>query len=55
MLSAAALASGFVGWLVGSAGCRGTVRVTAQNVAPADGIAFAPLHVGFGNGSFRCR
>ncbi len=32
----------------------GTVRltVTVQNLAPANGIAFAPLHVGFGAGSF---
>ncbi|MBP8145078.1 spondin domain-containing protein [Pseudorhodoferax sp.] len=31
-----------------------TVRltVTVQNLAPANGIAFAPLHVGFGAGSF---
>lgn len=28
------------------------VIVTVQNLAPANGIAFAPLHVGFGNGSF---
>ena len=25
-----------------------TVRVNVQNLAPANGIAFAPLHVGFG-------
>lgn len=31
-----------------------TVRltVTVQNLAPANGIAFAPLHVGFGAGNF---
>lgn len=31
-----------------------TVRltVTVQNLAPANGIAFAPLHVGFGAGAF---
>lgn len=28
------------------------VNVTIENLAPASGIAFAPLHVGFGNGSF---
>lgn len=28
------------------------VTVTVENLAPASGIAFAPLHVGFGNGSF---
>jgi hypothetical protein len=54
MLSAAALASTLAllgGWSAAQAAVV-TVRVTAQNVAPADGIAFAPLHVGFGNGSF---
>jgi PEP-CTERM motif len=29
-----------------------TLRITAQNLAPANGVAFAPLHVGVGNGSF---
>lgn len=28
------------------------VTVTAQNLAPANSISFAPLHVGFNNGSF---
>ena len=28
------------------------VRVTAQNLVPATGISFAPLRVGFNNGSF---
>ena len=28
------------------------LRVTVQNLAPASGIAFAPLHVGFGQGLF---
>ena len=28
------------------------VTVTAQNLAPASGIAFAPLHLGFHSGSF---
>jgi hypothetical protein len=28
------------------------VTVTVQNLAPANGIAFAPLHVGFHSGSF---
>lgn len=28
------------------------VTVKVENLAPANGIAFAPLHVGFGNGSF---
>jgi PEP-CTERM motif len=28
------------------------VTVKVENLAPASGIAFAPLHVGFGNGSF---
>jgi hypothetical protein len=28
------------------------VRVTVENLAPASGIAFAPLRVGFNNGSF---
>ncbi len=28
------------------------LRVTVENVAPADGVAFAPLHFGVGNGSF---
>jgi PEP-CTERM motif len=28
------------------------VTVTVQNLAPASGIAFAPLHIGFHNGSF---
>ena len=28
------------------------VKVTAENLVAADGIGFAPLHVGFGNGSF---
>jgi hypothetical protein len=29
-----------------------TVTITVQNLAPAGGIAFAPLHFGFNNGSF---
>ena len=29
-----------------------TLRVTVQNLAPANGVAFAPLHVGFGQGLF---
>jgi hypothetical protein len=29
-----------------------TLSVNVQNVAPANGIAFAPLHVGFGQGIF---
>ena len=29
-----------------------TVRVSFTNIAPANGIAFAPLHVGFGSGLF---
>ena len=29
-----------------------TLRVNVQNLAPANGIAFAPLHVGFGQGLF---
>lgn len=28
------------------------VTVQVENLAPANGIAFAPLHVGFGNGTF---
>ncbi len=28
------------------------VTVTVQNLAPVNGISFAPLHVGFNNGSF---
>lgn len=28
------------------------VKVTAENLVAANGIAFAPLHVGFGSGSF---
>jgi hypothetical protein len=28
------------------------VRVTVENLAPADDISFAPLRVGFGNGTF---
>lgn len=28
------------------------LRVTVQNLAPASGVAFAPLHVGFGQGLF---
>ncbi len=28
------------------------VTVTVQNLAPAQGVAFAPLHFGFGNGTF---
>lgn len=28
------------------------VTVKVENLAPASGIAFAPLHLGFGNGSF---
>jgi hypothetical protein len=28
------------------------VTVRVENLAPSNGIAFAPLHVGFGNGSF---
>jgi PEP-CTERM motif len=28
------------------------VTITVQNLAPANGIAFAPLHFGFNNGSF---
>lgn len=54
MLSGAALASTLAllgSWSAAQAAVV-TVRVTAQNVAPAAGIAFAPLHVGFGNGSF---
>jgi hypothetical protein len=53
LLTRAALATACVlgGWSAAQAAVV-TVRVTAQNVAPADGIAFAPLHVGFGNGSF---
>ncbi len=29
-----------------------SVTVTIENLAPAEGIAFAPLHVGFANGTF---
>lgn len=29
-----------------------SLRVTVQNLAPANGVAFAPLHVGFGQGLF---
>ena len=29
-----------------------TLSVNVQNLAPANGIAFAPLHVGFGQGIF---
>ncbi len=29
-----------------------SLRVTVQNMAPANGVAFAPLHVGFGQGVF---
>lgn len=29
-----------------------TVRVSFSNLAPASGIAFAPLHIGFGQGTF---
>jgi hypothetical protein len=28
------------------------VKVTVQSLVPANGISFAPMHVGFGNGSF---
>ncbi len=28
------------------------LTVTVENLAPASGVAFAPLHVGFGSGSF---
>jgi hypothetical protein len=28
------------------------IRVTAQNLAPANSVAFAPLRIGFGNGTF---
>ncbi len=53
MLASAGLAAACVlgSWSAAQAAVV-TVRVTAQNVAPANGIAFAPLHVGFGNGSF---
>ena len=29
-----------------------SLRVTVENLAPANGVAFAPLHVGFGQGIF---
>lgn len=29
-----------------------SLRVTVENLAPANGVAFAPLHVGFGQGLF---
>jgi hypothetical protein len=43
------------GLFLGVQGAHGAVvslRVTVQNLAPANGIAFAPLHVGFGQGLF---
>ena len=52
-LSRAALAA--VGLLLSLQSAQAAVvslRVTVENLAPANGVAFAPLHVGFGQGIF---
>lgn len=48
-----ALAAASAAGLGAAAGAQPVqLRVTVQNLAPADSIAFAPLRVGFHNGSF---
>jgi hypothetical protein len=51
-LKSTALAGLMLATATGSQAAPMVVNVTVQNLAPAGGIAFAPLHVGFGNGSF---
>lgn len=48
------LAIGFmaVGWSSQASAALVNVMVTIENLAPANGIAFAPLRVGFNNGTF---
>ncbi len=45
-------AIGLLGTLTTAQAALVNVRVSFTNVAPANGIAFAPLHVGFGQGLF---
>lgn len=47
LLAAAALASS-----LGASAMTAQVTVTIENLAPANGLAFAPLHLAFNNGSF---
>ena len=51
-IRAALTAAGFLLGLQGAQAAVVSLRVTVQNLAPANGIAFAPLHVGFGQGLF---
>ena len=51
-LRAAAVAVGATCAVMSAHAALVDVTVTVQNLAPANGIAFTPLHVGFGNGSF---
>ena len=48
MLAAAALAA----TSFGAQAAQVQVKVTLESLVPANGISFAPMHVGFGNGSF---
>jgi hypothetical protein len=47
---AAAVAA--LGLAISAQAAQVNVKVTAENLVAANGIGFAPLHVGFGNGSF---
>jgi len=51
-LRAAAVAVGATCAVMSAHAALVDVTVTVQNLAPANGIAFAPLHVGFHSGSF---
>ncbi len=51
-IRAALTAAGLLLGLQGAQAAVVSLRVTVQNLAPANGIAFAPLHVGFGQGLF---
>ena len=51
-IAAALTAAGLLFGLQGAQAAVVSLRVTVQNLAPANGIAFAPLHVGFGQGLF---
>lgn len=52
-LAFSALASALASTFVPSAQAGlAHVRITVENLAPANSVAFAPLRVGFGNGSF---
>lgn len=52
MILAVALALTSLGTASAAGAQTKRVTVTVENLAPPEGIAFAPLRVGFGNGSF---